>query len=374
MARKVLVSLVSDQTIPNIELIKEFSDIDKYWFISTDKMNNQLKWIVESTGINNYETKEVNPFDLNNIEKKLKEIDFGDDEIIFNSTGGTKLMALVATDFFKNLGSTIYYVTGYNKTYMKIYPNRGNKNFILKSKLTLKEYLTAYGFEYKKTQPIKDLQIAENIFNYYLSIDKEKTYKIFNPIRLHRKKEMEIENEIHKSFLDNVKYQYENKLSGKDTKYLSGEWLEEYIYYKIKEELQLEDDEIATGINIKKDKTANELDVIFIYNHKLYIVECKTSIYDKRKIEIIKEGEKEEVEKDVNLLSEIIYKSDALRSKFGLFANTYILTLEEVKNEDGTPQQKFSDHFKRAELSRINIISKQDLISTNTIKDILKII
>jgi hypothetical protein len=373
MARKILVSLVSDQTIPNVELIKEFDDIDKYWFISTEKMRNQLQWIIDSTNIKNYEIKEVNPFDPNDIEIKLKEIDFGDDEIILNSTGGTKLMSLVATDFFKNLGSTIYYVTGHNKTYLKVYPNRGKKNFLLKSKLSLKEYLTAYGFSYEETKTFKDVKVSENIFNYYLSIDKDTAYSIFNPIRLHRKKKMIVENQTHKNFLEKIQYQYENILSEKDTKYLSGEWLEEYVYYKIKDDLNLADNEIATGINIKKDNTVNELDVIFIFNHKLYIIECKTSIYDKRKIEIIKNGEKKEKDKDINLLSEIIYKSDALRSKFGLFANTYILTLEEIKNEDGTPKQNLSEHFKRAELSRIKIISRQDLIKEKSIKNILNI-
>ncbi len=34
---KVLISLVSDQTIPNLLLIKELSFIDRYILISTDK-------------------------------------------------------------------------------------------------------------------------------------------------------------------------------------------------------------------------------------------------------------------------------------------------------------------------------------------------
>jgi len=69
---KILVSLVSDQTIPNMELIKEFyNEIDEYIFISTKQMKSQLQWIVKASNLLNYKEIEVNAFDMNDIESKL---------------------------------------------------------------------------------------------------------------------------------------------------------------------------------------------------------------------------------------------------------------------------------------------------------------
>lgn len=199
---------------------------------------------------------------------------------------------------------------------------------------------------------------------------------ITEPIRLRRDKNMDLfEHENVINFLSEINYTHENKLDKKETKYFSGDWLEEYVYFKIKDELNLNDDEILTGCTLKKEQTNNEIDVIFIHNHKLFIIECKTSIIDKRKFEKIKEGIKVEEIKDFKLLPEILYKSDALRNKFGLFANTAILTLEEIKNEDGTAiDDAYKDHFERAKLSRIQIVSKRDLKQNRNLKDVLNIL
>ncbi len=375
MARKILVSLVSDQTIPNVELIKEFgNEISKYLFISTFKMRDKLEWIKKSTNIVEYDFVEVDAFDAIDIENKLRAAHFDDEDIILNITGGTKLMSLIVNDFFRDLGSTIYYVTGYDKTYIKLYPNRGQRKFKLKNKISLNEYLIAYGFGIKESLPFKDFETANKIFKFYIKTKKSGLNNIFEPIRIRRGRKMLIESDELKLFLNKVEYNAEDELSKKDTKYLSGDWLEEYIYFRIKTELSLSDNEIATGLNLRKESTPNEIDIIFIYNHKLYVIECKTSIIDRRTIKRIRLGVEVEEEKDFNLLSEIIYKSDALRSDFGLFANTSILTLEEIKNEDGSPLGGYETHFDRAKLSNIKIISKRDLVQdTLSFKELLNI-
>jgi hypothetical protein len=363
MKKKVLVSLISDQTIPNVELIKEFSsEIGKYLFISTKKMQDKLEWIIKSTNIDEYDVIEVDAFDAVDIESKLKERHFGDEEIILNITCGTKLMSLIVNDFFRNLNAIIYYVTGHDSTYIKLHPNKGQRKFKLENKISLNEYLTAYGFEIKESVPFKDLDCAQKIFNFYIGANKTDIKHIFEPIRIRRGRKMLIDSDNLISFLKKTEYNVEKELSKKDTKYLSGDWLEEYIYYKIKNELNLSDNEITTGLNIKKQNTPNEIDIIFIYNHSLYIIECKTSILDKRTIKKIRAGVEVEEEKDINLLPEVLYKSDALRSDFGLFANTSVLTLEEIKNKDDTPIDSCKIHFDRAKLSNIKIISKRDLV------------
>lgn len=371
---KILVSLVSDQTLPNVELIKEFQEsIYGYVFIITKKMHRQYEWIINTTQIKEYDKIEIDPFDRADIEQKLNGYPFGDDEIILNITGGTKLTLLIVNDFFKNIGATIFYVTGQNKEYIKVFPNRGKQKLTFEKKLTLREYLSAYGFEYTDTGCYLKQDQASRIFEYFDKNNLSEVFEFIEPVRLNRGKSMDIDNPNLLNFLNIVNYQFDKKLNKKDTKYLSGDWLEEFVYFKVKEELNLSDDEIATGINIKKEGIDNEIDVIFIYNHQLFIIECKTSVIDKRKVKLVRDGKEIEEIKEIKLLGEIIYKSDALRNSFGLFANTSILTTEELRNEDSSPKNGYEGHFQRMKLSRIKLITKSDLIESTSISKLLNI-
>lgn len=371
---KVLVSLVSDQTIPNVELIKEFENqVERFVFISSEKMRKQLSWIIEACNLtkDKYLTKEVNPYDIKDIELKLNELDFFDDEIIVNITCGTKISLLVVNEFFRGIGATIYYVTGNKSQYLKVFPSRGQMSLTLNANIDLKTYLLSYGFRFEPNIPKHEFEQSEKIFNFYNECSHEVRNQIFEQIRLRREKVFNVlNNQIICEFLESVNYPITNyTLSKKDTKYLSGDWFEEWVYYKIKNDLEIQDDKIATGIEILKEGSKNELDVVFLYEHKLYVIECKTAVYEKREIKKLRNGVEELEIKEMNILGETIYKSDALNKNFGLFATTTIATLDELKNDEGKPLINFEVHFNRAELSKIKIISKRDFIAGSTAED-----
>lgn len=370
MARKVLISLVSEQTLPNLELIKEFKGIlNEYIFVHSAQTKNETNWIIKAAKIENPVLLEVNAFDIADIETKLKNFNFPDDEYYLNITGGTKIMILVFQEFFKNLGAKIYYVTGQNREYLKVFPIIGERKFQMSSKISLDEYLTVYGFEIKHGEPVKDAHQAEKLMDFYLKNEMSNFIDSIESIREKRGKPMIYENDdVIKNYINLFGFtpSEKGKLNKKETKYLSGDWFEEFVYYKIKSELNLNDDEIGTGYNLIKENTPNEIDVLFVYQHKLHIIECKTSVVDLR---TSPDGSK----KEFKLLPEVIYKSDALRSKFGLFAHTSILTLSEIKNEDGKPLKGYETSFDRAELSKIRLISKKDFQSGNTFKNMLLI-
>lgn len=371
MSKIILVSLVSDQTIPNVEFIKEFGGEDvSYLFITTAQKHEQLEWILKTTNILDYEMKEVDAFDQNDIITKLNSCKYGNGEIILNITGGTKLMSLVINEYFKNLGARIYYLTGHSKTYLKLFPNRGEQKFVLKTKLSLKEYLEANGFKIKPSEISCDFKKAESFLNYLTDKDNyERNKLVLRKLQSLRsaKKFKVTDIDGLQELLKDLDYNSDKEsLTKYEARYITGDWFEEYIYYRVKTDLGLDDDEIGIGYKLTKSNVQNEIDVLFVYNHKLYIIECKTSFYDYR---LLEDG----TEKKINLLGEIIYKSDALRSKFGLFASTYIITLGEIKDETGEVQQSFKTHIGRAELSNIKIISKKDILSGKRIRDLLKI-
>ncbi len=376
---KILVSLVSDQTIPNVEFIKENqTDTDKFLFISTAQKRDETQWIIESTQLseNQYDIIEVNAFSITDIETKLNQYPFIDDEYSVNITGGTKLMTLVIEDFFRKIGAKIFYLTGYKKQYLKIFPAVGQREFTLSTKLTLNEYLTAYGFEITPSELFKDQDTAFEYFNFYVSADFDVIKPVLQTIQARRDRNTTISEVTGLAELlqsANFTPEKENCLSKYETRYLTGDWFEEYVYYKIKTELNLSDNEIGTGYKLLKNNIPNEIDVIFIHEHKLYIIECKTSIFERLTVAKSKNETTEISYKDRNLLPEIIYKSDALRAKFGLFASTSIFTLGRIKDDKGEIIKEMKPHIERAELSKISIISKHDLIFETPLKTLLKI-
>lgn len=374
MVKRILVSLVSAQTIPNVELIKEFGDENtNYLFITTAQMQTQLEWIVKTTKISSHESIQVNAFDQDNIVAQLDNYNFGSGEIILNITGGTKLMSLVINEYFKNLGATIYYLTGHSKTYVKLFPNRGEQRFKLSKKLSLDEYLQANGFDIIKSELSFDYSISETFLKYFTTednyIESKSILRKLQGLRgLNKNKKIIVDDIVGLSgLLNRLNYKSEKKeLTKYDARYITGDWFEEYIYYRVKNDLKLDDDEIGIGYKLTKSGVQNEIDVLFVYNHQLYLIECKTSFYDYRL-------QKDSSEKKINLMGEIIYKSDALQSKFGLLARTYILTLGEMRDDKGNVLQNFKPHIDRAELSKIKIISRKEVLGNLKMKELLKI-
>jgi hypothetical protein len=227
---------VSDQTIPNVQLINEYKEfVECYLFITTKSKKNRAEWIIKASQIKEscIRDLEVNEFSFDDIENQLDTFPFDEYErIMLNLTGGTKVMVLATYEYFKELGAEIYYLTGNENRYIKLAPGR-KKNDI-------------------------DIQ--------------------------------------------------------------------------------------------------NEMDVLFIYNDKLYTIECKTSIYYTSNID-------GKIEKS-NILKETIFKSDSLKQGFGLFVNTSIFTLDELH-----PNM----NLERANLSNIMILDRKSITTCNKMKDLLKI-
>lgn len=404
MARTLLVSLVSDQTIPNVQLIKLLkTEVTDYFFVTTSSMEQKgtRSWIENACHISG-EKVEVNQFSFADIETKLSEYDFDNyDKIIVNLTGGTKIMTLVAYDFFKTLGADIYYVTGLNNEFIKIFPVRRNNISSFSDSATLEEYLTAYGFSVKKS-PLSGLPFeqTERLFKAFCEInvmDYVEAVRLINSKRGKVLKNEDFGKVV--GFLKAIGYEPKTTgyLSKEETKYLSGDWFEEYVGLRIKKELNLPDEDIFISTELKKalsqkvknDALAllgevsenelnnnNEMDVMFMYDNKFYSIECKSSIVAYKTVQ--KNGEF--VEKPYNILGETIYKSDSLSRRFGLFANTTILTLtdfvEYCKSEDlGSHKLKIREMeevINKANLSNIKLIDKKLLMSSDSLFNLLK--
>lgn len=359
---KYLVSLISEQTIPNILFIKEKErlgeNIDYYIFLTTEKMEtfNKFQHIIQAANIPEDKCEKILVVedDIQNIESELnkKFSDISDsDKIIVNITGGTKIMSLASYKYFIEKKADIYYLTLGKNIYKRIYQSRKENYIDLKYRINLDDYLKSQGIEIvNKKTPFASYEQTYDFFDNY------KSGKIPNDfietMRLSRDKTPpqndSIKNELKKLKLDNL------PINKNLAKYISGEWFEEFVYNLIRKYENISDEFIGLGYKIKKQKADNELDVLFTFNNNIYIIECKTAM---------------EKSKDKDVLEETIYKSNTLKKELGLTVKTIIMTLDtNLRDDKGDIKEKYS---KRANLFEIKIYDRENFKTIDKIKNML---
>jgi hypothetical protein len=363
----ILVSLISDQAIPNLEMIKE-KPVDSYLFILTEQMKEKLGWLKEAAGLNDSSVIQeliVDAFSFEDIDKKLSDIVSDDHHYLVNLTGGTKIMSLAVSDFFKNMDCELLYIPGKNDSYVRIFPGIKKPYFSFKTKITLEEYILAYGFTIRhKGSLLTSTEQTEKVFNYFLNhFNHEKdgeALKILYKKREEKKSFQHFTDDFEvPGFLTRLHFipNQPDYLSKSEIKYLTGEWFEDYVYTLVKNFYKLSEEEIGVGWHLQKgeNNVPNEFDVLFIKDKKLNIIECKTSVFSSA------------VDKK-NIITETIYKVDALRNNLGLFAKTNIFTLSDLNKSDASIKSSID----RAKEFKIMICGKADFQDENFPKNIFK--
>lgn len=366
MGRKVIVTIVSDQSVPNVLFIKEFVNTDKFIFISTNKMESPYKQmsakIISAAGIdsNNCQIIEVIEDSLLDIDSKLSdrlEIE-DDDEVLVNITGGTKIMSLGVYNYFSRNGAAdIFYIPIGKNEIRQVFPLRKNRIKELKFRINLLDYLLSYGVKVQKESfatknlLLKPIDQTKKLFSGFIS-DRNFLFSNAESIRLnnYRGKKINSKKEEDKIFYENamaftkygVQFERPDEVNKKETKYLTGEWLEEFIYPIIKDTLKVKDEEIGMGIQLLKNETPNEYDIIFTHNNSLYVIECKTDVSDNE------EGK-------INyLFTNTLYKAATLKKEFGLWVNYYLFALNDFSTLSDVQK-------KRATLLDIKLVGLETL-------------
>lgn len=431
--KTLLVSILSDQTIPNLQLIKEYKEENtSFLFISSSKMEKigVGDWIAKAAHLDQsrVDTLIVAEHSYVDVQKLLEEKfeEFKSyNRILVNVTGGTKMMSLAVANFFKdkNLTQEIFYLNGVSGDYIKVFKEGGKEiKLTFTQELNLEEYLFAYGFKIKKDTKTVRHSFEENKklhtnFNTLKWTD-VKTIDAMAFLRNRRGKKIE-EIDYFKvaPILDALEYspQNENSLTANETKYLTGDWFEEYVAHAVKESFDLDSDSILIGAKIEKtpklkvrnnakqllkedgekeDKgvSENELDVMFIYKNQIYVIECKSSILDFLEQTLENEADALIANKKYkrrNILGETLYKSDSLKNNFGLFANFNIVTMtsfssywkdewESAKNKKDQQSRKdnklraLKDLIARADFSNIRLVDGDMLAESTDFKELLK--
>ena len=333
---RVIVNIISEQTIPNYLFIKEiFQPGDSLLFIASQKFSERIGWIVQSLGFADISVESIlfpegGEERWEDMESMLKEKLSSEQFYIVNLTGGTKYMSLLVQHVFESFNSSFCYIP-YPKNVI-LEPSR-NTSIPLMYRLTIQEYLSNYNVSFMEKAVSTDEAYCDYFFERF--VKGSLAYEVMNLLRSYRDKKRiaiaSIETSIHTAkrprierlneFLSNVDFRVAEKgfLKRNEIEYLTGGWFEEYIYYKIKRYITPQDIKLGVLIKRTENTNQNDLDVVFVSGNKLFVIECKTGILSQ------------------GMFNETVYKATAIKEAvLGLSATTFICSLapedENLKN------------------------------------------
>lgn len=295
-----LITLVSDQTLPNVLFIRQFGPFDRYVFVTTHRMEDKgvSDRIISASRLKCCEKIVVESEKVYDVLDKLDQFRLDPDEVVIvNITGGTKMMSLGTYAAFSRLGHdnvAIYYMPIQSASIYRIYPD--NQEFGLNAQVSLDQYLKAYGIEIVE---------HEELINYQARY--EEAERLLGMIR---------RGHMPRKIIKALNQEYRKP----DKSFYLGKWLEIYTgfyimnYWNIAHEnIRLNMKLTRTNRNVNED---TEYDVVFVRNNKLYIAECK--YFSKN------EFSKSKINKDW-------YKLAGLKLDLGLSATPFFVTANEIE-------------------------------------------
>lgn len=355
MKKNIITILISNETIQNVLFIKEFIDDNtEILMLSTKDMEKKRKSEhIKETLEHKYKfhTIIVDAFSSYSILQELSKFEFDNyDKKIVNITGGTKLMSIETSNFFKSVdNSEVYYVINGGQ-FIKIHSQNEQEvpqNF--NATINIKEYFKSYGFntETSRLSGI-DKEFTYSFFEWFINDKTTYQHSVINELRENTnnenfKRTKKLNTEKIKgldSLIAEINFPISNKgiISLKEARYLAGGWFEEYVYYKIIDSGIVNENSILCGVKKINDISNNEFDIVYLKNNKLYAIECKTYIISNNKD---------------SLVNDTIYKLDSIIKELGIHAKPYIATL----NEKSSLNQS---NIKRAKHYNIDFLTLED--------------
>ena len=335
---KTIVSIVSDQTLPNYIFIKEmYKPGDSLLFISSEKMYPKVSYIISTLAYTD-EYQVVLLEDENNWEVMKAQICSqlsSDTTYIVNLTGGTKFMALAVKEAFENFQSNFAYIPLPQNVFMS---PQSAISVPIKYRVSVKEYLSLYGLKLVSAgkQTTQSLTTTNNMFTLFTEKQLSPAeFDIIDKLRAYRDYNIDISTVETKdgtdkkpqipglcfflNFLERtiglVWERQDNKLHKEVIQYLTGGWFEEYIYHLMTTFIKPTDIQLGMLISSKNTtdfNNKNDLDVVFTKGNKLFVVECKTGIPNGK----------------LSAFKEIVNKATALnQTLLGLYAQSFIFAL-----------------------------------------------
>ncbi|SDA64377.1 protein of unknown function [Algoriphagus alkaliphilus] len=295
-----LLSIISDQAVPNLHFIKQFQQPGCFYlFVTTQEMENKkvTQNLIEALQLDLKHCRKIliDANDASLIQRQLEQFNFSKEaEYLINLTGGNKLMSQMVYQHFQAYTSSMYYAPIGSASYQQLFPDVKQLPKNPEVNISLAEYLEAYGF------------MIESSLDYFEGTPK--------PEILMKK----LLQEGHPSRVPVISRATQQEYKDEDKNYLMGTWFELYCYKVFRDAFELANTQIACNVKIRrKDSTSpyehdNEFDLMFIFQNDLYVMECKVFPTENLKIEKV---------------STPMFKLASLTKNFGLKCKKYLAIL-----------------------------------------------
>jgi hypothetical protein len=261
-------------------------------------------------------------------------------------SGGTKLMAIGVYQFFSTHypDCRIVYIPFPKNEIVQLYPH--DNRLPLRYRVGLGEYLQAYEVAVEEqswqaknhTLPKALAEQMHHETQRYQQPPIWEYWKELQKVPYARQQQDYPLSDTLRAGLSILDYQpqREGYLSPAERHFLVGGWWEEYLYHLLREQLRLKDRDIALNLRINQDRhtahrlvAGNEFDLLFVYQNKLYVLECKTGI----------QGLKDK--SGLQQFNDFVYKLAALRKFFGLGVQLSIVLHQDLSRSTYAESLRF---------------------------------
>ena len=365
---RVLLCLLSKQHVPNLLSVHHYKP-DQLVLVASRAMSDghidQYFLKALKLGGLDYDARHrVEPvaaeYDLaairNALEAAVKQFP-ADAEWIVNLTGGTKPMSIAAYEFFKDRDGSKLIYTHATRPGRFLDMRGGPTEDETTHRLSIKEFLAGYGFELTKPEP-RLAEAEERARAWAPSArllarragetdvldlnDEERDLARRKGIKLDASRFNLPCDELRDEWLAASKTV---ELDRHQAEFLTGGWLEVFFWDLLSRRagaLGIWDVRLGLIVRSREGGVANELDVAFMHNHGLSVIECKTGFQDNRDV------------------ADALYKVEAVVGQFGagLVRSHLATTGANVLNERG----ELKEHLReRAAIYNCQILTRDQI-------------
>jgi len=254
------------------------------------------------------------------------------DYLLVNLSCKNEIISIILFNEFNSLYPQYhpYSVLPSKNLFIRLHPNIISKNFSFQ--ITLKDFFFLHGYSYDDNN------------NYSIPNDCPQPYERLNDY-------ISAEQTDH-TFINN-----NSNFTPNQKEYLTGGWLEKFIYDKIKDIKSIPDKRMGLKVKIKNfinpynthylndaNNNDHEIDISFIHNNHLYIIECKAHFEHQK-------------------LYDAMYKIASIQKLFPDNVKSYIFSLTRFSPEIGNIEKEIltrkKNILKITDIAPLNIIREQ---------------